>query len=270
MLESISVIIPMYNARATVVECVESIIDQDYAGELEIIVVDDGSVDDCHRLVEVIKTTNKRSIKLLRQKNTGVSGARHFGIMNATHDLITLCDSDDCWVTHKIASQLNKYHELIAVEPDVLMGCTQGDDIHPVNKEQKDAFLSIRNNLVKWAPHPSTWLFSKELYLGVGCFDLKLTHAEDADFICRLLLKGLKVFLLHESLVRVIGLDRPLWRSQGLSGNQLSMVLGEIRIAKLVYRNSNEINFFQFQVLKLFYIAKLVLRLLNLRRFVAG
>lgn len=270
MIETISVIIPMYNASATIIECVESIIAQDYDGDLEIIVIDDGSTDDCYRLVKKIQAPKSRSIRLLSQKNTGVSGARHFGVMSANHNLISFCDADDCWVPHKISSQINAYHRLISNDPYLLIGCTQGHDIHPVNAEQKDAFLSLRSNLMKWSPHPSTWLFKKELYSCVGYFDLNLTHAEDADFISRLLLKGFKVYLLHESLVRVVGPDRQLWRSQGLSSNQLSMVLGEIRIAKMVYRNGNEINFLELQLLKLFYISKLVLRFLNLRRFFPG
>jgi glycosyltransferase involved in cell wall biosynthesis len=245
----------MYNARSTIIECVESIIAQDYDGELEIIVIDDGSTDDCYRLVKTIQAPKSRRIRLLSQKNTGVSGARHFGVMSANHNLISFCDADDCWVPHKISSQINAYHQLISNDPYLLIGCTQGHDIHPVNAEQKDAFLSLRSNLMKWSPHPSTWLFKKELYSSVGCFDLNLTHAEDADFISRLLLKGFKVYLLH---------------SQGLSSNQLSMVLGEIRIAKMVYRNSSEINFLELQLLKLFYISKLVLRFLNLRRFFPG
>lgn len=268
--KDISVIIPMYNAKKTIADCVKSILFQTYNGNLEIIIIDDGSVDDCSKIVNELEVPENRLIRLIVQKNTGVSGARHAGIMMSSHSLIALCDSDDFWHKEKLVHQVEKYHQINNDCIGALIGCTQGNDIHHINKDNNDNFLYIKDNLIKWAPHPSTWLFSKELYSDVGFFNLKLTHAEDADFISRLLIRNYKVYILSKSFVGVVGADRPLWKSEGLSKDQLSMVNGEIRIATMIYQNTNEINFIQLQALKSFYYIKLILRMLNLRKFFKG
>ena len=90
---TISVIIPIYNVHAYLGKCVESIISQTY-GELEIILVDDGSPDDCPVLCDAWALKDKR-IKVIHKKNGGLSDARNAGIEMAQGEYILFVDGDD-------------------------------------------------------------------------------------------------------------------------------------------------------------------------------
>lgn len=89
----ISVIVPVYNVEKYLTKCVDSITNQTYKN-LEIILVDDGSPDNCPILCDNFAKTDKR-IKVIHKKNGGLSDARNVGIENATGEYITFVDSDD-------------------------------------------------------------------------------------------------------------------------------------------------------------------------------
>lgn len=91
----ISVIIPVYNAEKYLPKCIESVLQQTYSN-LEIIMVDDGSQDNSVSIIESYQARDSR-IKLITQKNSGVSAARNTGIRNATGEYIGFVDSDD-WI----------------------------------------------------------------------------------------------------------------------------------------------------------------------------
>lgn len=89
----ISVVVPVYNSEKTIERCIRSIQNQSY-DNLEIVVVNDGSVDNTKGILEDLSCADKR-IKLINIPNGGVSHARNTGIENATGDYITFVDSDD-------------------------------------------------------------------------------------------------------------------------------------------------------------------------------
>lgn len=91
--KKISVIVPMYNAERYIGKCLESVVRQTYP-ELEILVIDDGSVDKgpgiCRKLAE-----RDGRIQVLRQENQGVSNARNTGLDRACGEYVFFLDSDD-------------------------------------------------------------------------------------------------------------------------------------------------------------------------------
>lgn len=89
----VSIIIPVYNVEKYFKRCIESIMDQSYT-QIEIILVDDGSLDSSGALCDVYALKDKR-IKVIHKENGGLSSARNVGIDNATGDLICFVDSDD-------------------------------------------------------------------------------------------------------------------------------------------------------------------------------
>lgn len=89
----ISVIIPFYNVEAYASKCIESVINQTYRN-LEIILVDDGSPDNCGKIIDEYAKKDKR-IKVIHKKNGGLSDARNKGIEVATGKYIGFVDSDD-------------------------------------------------------------------------------------------------------------------------------------------------------------------------------
>lgn len=89
----VSVVLPIYNVEKYLNRCVKSVINQSYKN-LEIILVDDGSPDNCPTLCgEWAKKDNR--IKVVHKKNAGLGYARNTGIENATGEYICFFDSDD-------------------------------------------------------------------------------------------------------------------------------------------------------------------------------
>ena len=99
----ISVIIPTFNRIGLLQRAIDSVLSQSLK-PYEIIVVDDGSTDGTG---DIIKQKYK-SIKIIQQKNSGVSAARNNGIKHAKGDWIALLDSDDEWNKDKIGQQVNR------------------------------------------------------------------------------------------------------------------------------------------------------------------
>ncbi len=101
----VSVVIPAYNAAETIDETLDSVRAQTYFN-LEIIVVDDGSVDETASRVERHCAEDPR-VRLLRQPNQGVAVARNTGIADTTGDYIAPVDADDLWHPVKIQRQMD-------------------------------------------------------------------------------------------------------------------------------------------------------------------
>ena len=91
----ISVIVPIYKVEEYLDRCVESLINQTYKN-LEIILVDDGSPDNCPQMCEAWAQKDSR-IKVVHKENGGLSDARNAGFEVATGDIISFIDSDD-WI----------------------------------------------------------------------------------------------------------------------------------------------------------------------------
>lgn len=89
----ISVVIPVYNVEQYLEEAIKSICAQTYKN-LEIILVNDGSLDNSAKLCDYFATTDKR-IKVIHKENGGLSSARNAGLDNATGEYVGFVDSDD-------------------------------------------------------------------------------------------------------------------------------------------------------------------------------
>lgn len=89
----ISIVIPVYNASQYISETIESVISQTYTN-WELILVDDGSLDDSGSICDVFSEKDKR-IQVFHQENLGVSAARNKGIKHAEGEWIIFIDSDD-------------------------------------------------------------------------------------------------------------------------------------------------------------------------------
>jgi glycosyltransferase involved in cell wall biosynthesis len=92
-MDKISVIVPAYNCEDTIERCINSIQNQTYKN-LEIIVVNDGSIDSTEEVLKSLQSEDER-LRVISIPNGGVSHARNTGIDNATGDYISFVDSDD-------------------------------------------------------------------------------------------------------------------------------------------------------------------------------
>ena len=90
----VSVIVPVYNSEKTLKRCADSILSQSY-GNVEVILVNDGSKDGSLKVCEELKLANEKRVKVLNKENTGVSSARNAGINASNGELIQFLDADD-------------------------------------------------------------------------------------------------------------------------------------------------------------------------------
>lgn len=102
----ISIIVPVYNAEIFLRACIESILKQDYRN-IEIVLIDDGSKDDSGLICDEYTMIDSR-VRVIHQKNSGVSAARNKGIDCASGEFITFVDADDLIVKDAI-SVMMKY-----------------------------------------------------------------------------------------------------------------------------------------------------------------
>ncbi len=99
----ISVIIPVYNVEKYLDRCVQSVVDQSYSN-LEIILVDDGSTDNCPIICDEWTNRDNR-IRVIHKKNGGLSDARNAGMAAASGEYISFIDSDD-WIEPEMMERL--------------------------------------------------------------------------------------------------------------------------------------------------------------------
>ena len=111
---TISVIVPVYRAEAFLRKCTDSILQQTYT-DLEIILVDDGSPDNCPAMCDAWAERDSR-IKVIHKQNGGLSDARNAGLAIATGEYIAFVDSDD-WVSKHYIKTL--YEAASSVDADI-------------------------------------------------------------------------------------------------------------------------------------------------------
>lgn len=145
----VSVIIPTYNRRNTILASVNSVLNQTYKN-IELIVVDDCSTDDT---ISILEQINDKRLKIIRHsENKGQNAARNTGIKASTGEYIAHHDSDDIWHLNKLEIQMNKIQE---VKADVLCCQTAVNDEdshkylynHPNEKLVKEGFISYKQLL---------------------------------------------------------------------------------------------------------------------------
>ena len=100
----VSVIIPAYDAEVFIRTALGSAVHQTYQ-DIEIIVIDDGSMDRTAEIVREFMAQDPR-VRLLQQANAGVAAARNYGVRMARGSLIAPLDADDLWKPTKIERQV--------------------------------------------------------------------------------------------------------------------------------------------------------------------
>ncbi len=101
----VSVIIPVFNVRLFLPEALESVVNQTYKN-LEIILIDDGSIYESGEICDQYKKNDNR-IRVIHQKNLGLSGTRNTGVNIIRGELISFLDPDDIFVPNTIECLVN-------------------------------------------------------------------------------------------------------------------------------------------------------------------
>ncbi len=223
----ISVIIPLYNAEKSIKKTLNSIKNQTWNGDFEIIVVNDGSTDQSLEIVAHYSKENfNQNIIILTQENGGVSKARNAGLKIANGEYIAFLDADDEWLPAKTERQI-KYLTDKNFKIDFLTSLWNDEKISfPYSIDPKSNLVEITLNklLLKITGQTSTAIFKRKVLENTGFFDEDQRYSEDANFWMRVT-KNNKIFLLPENLVIAGGGKKPFGFS-GLSANLREMEKG--------------------------------------------
>jgi glycosyltransferase involved in cell wall biosynthesis len=251
----VSIIIPCYNSKDTIIACVTSAYNQSYQN-IEIIIVDDGSTDNSIDLLNkyVQNVARKDIIHITTQKNQGPSSARNNGIKMATGNLIAFLDSDDYWHPEKLAVQI----DLFESNKDIsLISC-----IYNNNTKRNDGETSVIpfSQLLKrnYFAATSTVIVRREALQGLT-FNEKQKHSEDYRLWLQIAYKN-KCAVLNKPLAYSIS-QKLEYGDSGLSANLWKMEEGELKNYTFIYREGY-INIVQFIQCILFSFIKYLRRLL--------
>lgn len=206
--DKISVIVPAYKVEDTIDRCLQSIIRQTYTN-LEIIIVEDGSPDRCPEICDEYMSKDSR-IKVIHQKNGGISKARNVGLLNATGEWILFVDSDD-YINIELCKKA--YDCAIESESDIVMfGFSKFKDeaevkvntddgvCHLLNKDEAMGLLSDPNiGNYPWNKFYKRSLFSNIEYpVGRVYEDLATTY-KIVDRALSICLLDMKLYYYYQS-----------------------------------------------------------------------
>ena len=118
-LPMVTVVIPMFNVEKYIEKCIISVLEQTFKN-FEVICVDDGCTDNT---LNILKQFTDPRIKLIKQQNRGLAGARNTGIQAARGIYIALLDSDDCWASQKLSEHVAHLNCNPVVDMRLLFGC---------------------------------------------------------------------------------------------------------------------------------------------------
>ncbi|HAT90714.1 MAG TPA: glycosyltransferase [Roseburia sp.] len=189
--DKISVIVPVYNVKDYLEDCVRSVTDQTYP-DLEILLIDDGSDDGSGEICDRLQMTDER-IKVFHEKNKGVSSARNKGLKEATGAYIAFVDSDDILETDMytyLMGLLKMYEAQIAA----CSGWYQYDAGAGKKFESPKKEVCLNGREALGVLHERTYLrayiwnklFRREALDGIR-FSTELSFAEDYEMFCRVL-----------------------------------------------------------------------------------
>jgi glycosyltransferase involved in cell wall biosynthesis len=249
----ISVVIPAYNAAATIEATLNSVLAQTVSPH-EILVCDDGSTDNTSIILESFKPR----VRVYRQTNQGVACARNYLCKQAEGDVIAFLDADDIW--HPCYLELQR--RLIEDHPGAAAYFTEHENFRgygkyqwrkdPVNLSVKPEFINTDVFLKRYDTAPLSFQMScccvrKELLMKLGKepFPVNISGADDTYFHNMLPLFGPVVHApLSLVVYRII--------DSSISANRLKMsllVMGAFELLEERYRTNN--NFVLYKIFKL-------------------
>ena len=256
----ISVVIPMYNSRNTIVNTLNSVKNQTrIQNVLEVIIVNDGSKDDSLDIVNKYKEENPSvPVVIVDKVNGGVSTARNAGMDIAKGDWIALLDSDDEWLPNKLEVQI----KLINDNPELdFLGGPFNETCLKIFTKKIDSLYNakVSDICIKNFPQPSTVIFKKSIFEEIGGFDEKQRYAEDGNYFVKICSR----YNLYYDPTLLITYDggKRGFGERGLSSNLSKMYEGNLKNIR-EYKDSKIISTPFYLFLRLFYFIKYIRRII--------
>lgn len=191
-MSGVTVIIPLLNRERFIAEAIQSVLDQQFAGTLEIIVSDDGSTDNGVDIARSFGSPVKVLLKPESDSRRGVSGARNRGIEAATQSYISFLDSDDYY----LPGHLNKMAASLDAHPEAGFAFSRSRELRKIRGKWIDfpwthskvtvldkAYLLLSRSYIV---NSNIFLFRSEIFKNVGLFNRNFVHGEDGDMWIRI------------------------------------------------------------------------------------
>lgn len=260
----ISVIIPMFNAEATIIKSLDSVKNQNTEEAFEILVVNDGSTDGSVQTVQAYSAANpEMSIKLINQANKGVSAARNAGLRLAEGEFIALLDADDEWLPDKTARQMGILRDP-SYKIDFLTSLWNSEKItfpYRVNSAGL-VEITLKKLLLKITGQTSTAVFRRKIVDAGIYFDEDQRYSEDANFWMKVSREH-SMALLPESLA-IAGSGKRSFGAAGLSANLPEMQKGIMKNVSEMYA-AKRLSLAEYRFFYLFSKLKYYVRLIRVR-----
>lgn len=269
----VSVVIAVYNNEKTILDVLQSVLQQTALLEIkEIIIVDDGSVDNSSIIINNFIKENSilnLEIRYFYQENRGASAARNRGMYEATGEFIALLDSDDLWLPNKIERQL----QILDENPHIYFLGTSY--IVGLNKNKVDLILRgkkidklFKANLrdIYWRHFPVTpsVIFRRIAIEKIGYFDENQKFGEDINYFQKFCIY-FNYYYLPEYLLHV-GYNKKYFGSEGLSSNFKGMHDGCLKNLREI-RNGGHISELDYLFYRIFfelkYWRRIIIRVIN-------
>ena len=189
----ISIIIPTYNRAHIIKQSIESVLNQTY-NNIELIIVDDGSIDNTKEVVDSIKDER---IIYVKQENQGACSARNKGVDFAKGQYIAFHDSDDVWHLDKLEKQIKALKQNNADIVFCKMFVFGNFKKRIVPKNFKEGFL--QNHSLPLGISTQTLIGKSEIFFN-NKFDTNVPRLQDFELLLRIH-KNYSVYCIDEPLV---------------------------------------------------------------------
>lgn len=195
----VSIIVPVYNASATLCRCIDSILSQTYT-DFELLLINDGSKD-CSGVICDEYAVKDSRVQVFHKENGGVSSARNVGLDNAKGKWIAFVDSDD-WISDCYLENLYKHTstdlDLIVSFPTYIYN--DGSSKTPKYKEKRVCEHNFEEIFVEHSMHQNTspWckLFRKQLIEENKIRFCEEMHiGEDLLFLYNFMLASIRIYI---------------------------------------------------------------------------
>ena len=200
---SVSVVVPTRDRPELLARSLRAILDQRYAGAIEVLVIFDQSEA---RPIEIDALDGRRIRSLPNGRAPGLAGARNTGILEAENELVAFCDDDDVWLPDKLEAQVERFLE----RPEATAATTgivvefKGRSFRRIAPTELVTFeMLLRSRLMEL--HPSTFLaWRQDLIDNDGLVDEAIpgAYGEDYEWLLRRARRG-PVLAVRRPLVRV-------------------------------------------------------------------
>ena len=182
----LSIIIPVYNLKEFIADCLTSCLNQNI-DDYEIICIDDGSIDDSAAIIEEIAKKNDR-VRLFRKENGGVSSARNYGIDVSRGEWLWFVDGDDFVVENclkSIKESIRDEHELVFFDserPFNYIKSELSESLLAVELNSEN-FFDLRPKKCYGGGAWSYWLKRRVVVNNSLYFDSSMKYSEDVKFL---------------------------------------------------------------------------------------